>query len=502
MIYKTYISKMNSIIKGSDLNTSLNPISELVYGKNLTRILCYFDHAKIKKMMEDGTMPDKSKITHRLKITNAGSTDYLMMHHKETSSIDASLKRRASSFDLIFFLIPKTWDRGKGFEYNANALNEDYYDTKQRDRSRLVSMDGCNWYQARNGIYWDEEGIYSNRRLSEEYDKFSSELGSDIIFARQRFDIGVENIDLDITEIVNKFVSGELENNGIGIAFTPALERLGEDENASVSHVENYIGFFTPNTNTFFEPYVETQYHDYINDDRANFVLGKQNRLYLYCNIGGQLTDLDMIPTVTIRDDDGEIVYGAGGKPLEMIRAKQFSKGVYYIDVKISQWDREPDRMLYDTWSNLLYNGTVLEPVELDFTLKNVNMYFNVGNKIENNERFSPNVYGINDSERIKRGDVRKLNINARVQYTTRDSEIVNGIETRLYILDGTREIDVLPWEPVNKTFNENYTVIDTNILIPQRYYLDIKIKYGMEEIIHHDVLHFDIVDDINNRYA
>ena len=307
---------------------------------------------------------------------------------------------------------------------------------------------------------------------------------------------------MDITEIVNKFVSGELENNGIGIAFTPALERLGEDENASVSHVENYIGFFTPNTNTFFEPYVETQYHDYINDDRANFVLGKQNRLYLYCNIGGQLTDLDMIPTVTIRDDDGEIVNGAGGKPLEMIRAKQFSKGVYYIDVKISQWDREPDRMLYDTWSNLLYNGTVLEPVELDFTLKNVNMYFNVGNKIENNERFSPNVYGINDSERIKRGDVRKLNINARVQYTTRDSEIVNGIETRLYILDGTREIDVLPWEPVNKTFNENYTVIDTNILIPQRYYLDIKIKYGMEEIIHHDVLHFDIVDDINNRYA
>ena len=88
------------------------------------------------------------------------------------------------------------------------------------------------------------------------------------------------------------------------------------------------------------------------------------------------------------------------------------------------------------------------------------------------------------------------------MQYTTQDYELINGIETRLYVRDGTRELDVLPWEPVNKTFLENYTIIDTNILIPQRYYVDIKIKYGMEEIIHHDVLHFNIVDDINNRYA
>ena len=54
--------------------------------------------------MEDGTMPDKSKITHRLKITNAGSTDLSMIHHCEQSSIDASLKKRASSFDKKHFL--------------------------------------------------------------------------------------------------------------------------------------------------------------------------------------------------------------------------------------------------------------------------------------------------------------------------------------------------------------------------------------------------------------
>ena len=43
---------------------------------------------------------------------------------------------------------------------------------------------------------------------------------------------------------------------------------------------------------------------------------------------------------------------------------------------------------------------------------------------------------------------------------------------------------------------------LDTNILIPQRYFVDVRIKYGMNSIIHHDVLSFDIVDDLNNKYA
>ena len=492
---------MNSIIKDSEINTGINPVSELVFGKNTSRIILYFDHNKIKTLMEDGTFPDKSKITHRLKITNAGSLDFTMLHHTDTSSISGCMRKRASSYDLIFFLIPKTWDAGKGFDYSRNEFLEDFYDTKQEGwGNSLISTDGCNWYQRRNGLKWEEEGIYSNDTLTKEYENYSSASGSSIVFARQRFDVGNENIDLDITEIVNKFVSGELENNGIGIAFAPNLERLGEDENNVLSTLENYVGFFTPRTNTFFEPFVETKYDDFINDDRANFILNKDNKLYLYCNLGGNLVNLDELPIVSITDENGDIVTDADGNSLENITAKQYSKGIYYIDLKIS--GREADTMLYDTWDNIIYGGSKLDPVELDFTLKNANLFFNIGNKLEDNSRFTPNVSGINDAENIKRGDVRKLIINARVQYTTQDYQLINGIETRLYVMDGNRELDVLSWEPVNKTFLENYVIIDTNILIPQRYYLDVKIKYGMEEIIHHDVLHFDIVNDIGNRYA
>lgn len=503
MYYRTYISKMNSIIKDSELNTGINPISELIYGKNLTRVLCYFDHTKVKEMMENGTMPDKSKISHRLKITNAGSVDFSMLHHCETSSIDDSKKRRASSFDLIFFLIPKTWDAGKGFDYTRNALNEDYYDTRQRDRNRLVSTDGCNWYQRRNGLPWDEPGVYSNFTLSNEYDNFSSDKGSKIIFARQRFDIGGENIDVDITDIFNKFVSGELENNGIGIAFTPALERLGEDKNASVSTVENYVGFFTNKTNTFFEPFVETKYCDYINDDRGNFVIDKDNKLYLYCNIGGNLADLDENPTVTVTDGYENIVTDANGALLENIEAKHYSTGVYYIDLKISHNDREPDTMLYDAWSNIKYNGSELDPVELDVTLKNVNMFFNIGDRVENTERLIPSIAGINDNENIFRfNDIRKVKVILRENYSNNYVNTVTGIEYRVYVLDGEREITVIPYENVNKTFLEYYFILDTTILLPQKYYIDIRVNNGEETLTYKNLCHFNIVSSLDNKYS
>ena len=496
MIHKTYISKMNTIINGSELNTSLNPVASLIYGRNITRVLLYFDHTDIKRMMEDGTFPDKGKISHVLKITNAGSLDFTQLHCGEISSIDDSLKRRASSFDIIFFLIPKEWDAGKGFDYSNNFLNKDFYDTCQKDRNRLISTDGCNWYQARNGINWDEPGIYSNDKLSKEYDNFATVDGSPIIIGRQRFEIGGENINIDITEIVNKFVSGELENHGIGFAFTPALERLGEDETKSVSKVENYVGFFTNKTNLFFEPFLETIYDDYIDDDRSNFVLNKKNRLYLYVNIGGRPEDLDETPTCTIKNDSYEIILDN----LEVV--KQF-RGVYYVDVMFSSREVEPDIMFYDVWSNIKYDGVDLDDVELDFVTKRPSLYFNIDNTMHDEPDYTPLIAGINANEEIFRVDeVRKITVTAKPSFTQNVGVLLDEMYYRLYTMDGEREITVIPYEHVNMTFNENFFYLNCDMLIPQKYYLDIRFKYNGETKTFKDVLHFKIVNNLDNKYA
>lgn len=548
MVYKTYISKFNTIISGSKINTGLNPIAELVYGHDtvVSRILMYFDHNKVKELMNNGTMVDMSKMKHTLHITNAGSIDFTQLHQKETSSINFNTKMRATSFDIIFFLIPKPWDRGKGFDYSRNYFNYDFYSCKVIDATRLTSEDGCNWFQRMNGLPWDDgekdelddevrdkivnefllehdvesiedltkeeklelyalleeakepkyaPGIFTNDKLSKEYDKFSAGEES-IVIARQHFDVGNENLNIDITDIFNKFLDGELENYGIGMAFSPMLE-------ASESEYENYIGFLTDKTNTFFEPFVETRYEDVVSDDRSNFVLGKRNRLYLYCTIGDHLEDLSLNPTVTIRNGDGEIIRDSVGREMTWIMSKRQSKGIYYIDVKLSRSDFEPDTMLYDTWTNIQYQGTLLDDVELDFVVKQSANYFNIGNSISTTDiTFSPVISGIKEKEQIKRGDIRKLVIQAKPSYTNNTAQLLDTMDIRLYVKDGTREIDVIEWDTVNKAFLENYYMVDTNILIPQRYFVDIRIKYGMNSIIHHDVLSFDIVDDLNNKYA
>jgi hypothetical protein len=497
MVYKTYISKFNTIVSNSRINTGLNPISELVYGRDtiVSRALFYFDHTKVKHLMDTGIMVDKSKMKHTLHITNAGSIDMTQLHHCEISSINENKKVRAASFDIIFFLIPKPWDRGKGFNYTKSHFNVGYYSPHPIDPKRLVSVDGSNWFQRQTCLLWDEEGVYSNDTLSKELDKWAA--GEDsIVIGRQHFDYGNECINLDITDTFNKFLDGELENYGIGMAFSPLFE-------VTDRKYENYVGWLTDKTNTFFEPFVETRYDDIVSDDRSNFVLNKRNKLYLYCTIGDHLQDLDKLPLVTITNGDDEIIRNEGGRLMKEIEAKRFAKGIYYIDILLSKNNFEADTMLYDTWDGLVYQGVELDAVELDFTLKNTPNYFNIGNSLEaDNITYKPVINGIKENEQIKRGDVRKLTIDGQPSFTYNTYELLDSMDIRLYVKDGTREIDVIEWDRVNKAFTHNFYVIDTNILIPSRYYVDVRIRYGMNSIVHHDVLTFDIVDDLNNRYA
>ena len=208
----------------------------------------------------------------------------------------------------------------------------------------------------------------------------------------------------------------------------------------------------------------------------------------MYCNINGKLENLDEMPTCYIQEKEYEV--------------KQFSKGIYYIELNVSRSDFKPNTMLFDVWGNIVYQGVKYDDIELDFVLKSNSIFFNVGSSIENNNKLVPTVYGIKENEKIQRGDVRKLVIKPIVEYGKNVSELVDNMEIRLYIKDGNRELDIISFDKVNKTFNENFYQIDTNMLIPNRYYIDIKFKYNLEMITHHNVLSFEITDNLNNKYA
>lgn len=498
MRYRTYLDKFCTIVKGSNLNTGINQIAQLVYGVSTSRLLIHFDINKIEEFIADKTFANISKLHHILHITNAGSLDFSQMNMISPSDINGGSKKRASSFDLIFFKVPVLWDNGKGYDYSYNAFNNGYKtfnDISSHNPSTVVSTDGCTWYQPRNGYSWDDNGIYSNDFLSKEYDKFSSDEGSDVIFARQHFDIGNENISIDVTDLVNQYLSGET-NYGIGIAFSPELENLNKNVSnyAQEKKLENYIGFLTDKTNSFFEPFLETIYDEHVDDDRGSFYLNKVNRLYLYCSIGDSLENLDVMPTCSIQDSNEEEI-------LSGLEVNQCSKGIYYVDVQPNALLKS-NLMYYDIWSNIVYNSVQLDDVELNFVPKSSNKYFSIGNSIKETPQFVPSVFGINNNESILRGDIRKIGVIAKTKYSSNSFQIINNIEARLYVMDGEREVDILPFEKLNKTIDESYFIIDTEMLIPQKYYIDVKISYGMESIISHNIVSFSIVDSLNNKYA
>lgn len=471
---RTYISKANTLVKESYVNLSLNPIMELNYGLMNTRGIIYFDHTKVKKMVDDKVYPDISKFKHILHMTNTASVNDDFINCASMDSEYNKEKERAISFDLIFFLIPNEWDGGRGYDFV-----KDLYNTKDRG----ISVDGSSWYRYKNYSLWDEEGIYTTDHLSHELDNFTSINGnqSQIIIGYQHFDKGNEPIELDITETFNKFITGELCNYGIGIAFSPIYEEISLNKS-------QYVGFFTQHTNSYFEPYIETIYSDHIQDNRLDFCLNKPNRLYFYANINGNPVNLDEMPVAEIDGIQYEV--------------KQTTKGAYYIEVEFDSDNYEEDTMFYDVWKNIKYKGKHLKDVELSFVVKPAENYYNFGLPQEIQNNFVPSLYGIDHLEKIRRGDIRKVNVECRIPYTSNQtSNAAKTIEYRLYTKDGSREIDVINYAPLEIAYNTNYFLIDTNNLIPSRYYIDIKIIYGMEEIYHRDKLEFDIVNDVTQVY-
>ena len=189
-----------------------------------------------------------------------------------------------------------------------------------------------------------------------------------------------------VPKTFNKFITGELCNYAIGIAFSPQYENKNTD-------LSQYVGFFTSHTNSFFEPYVETTYDETIEDDRADFYLDKPNKLYFYSIVGGKFSNLDEFPTCTVDNVPYDV--------------KQATKGVYYIDIDLSSSEYEDNTMLYDIWGNIKYNGKTFPDAELEFVTKLPTNYYQFGIPSPKQEtEVIPTLYGIKYKETIKRGDM------------------------------------------------------------------------------------------------
>jgi hypothetical protein len=471
MVLRTYFDRNNTLVYNNNTNTGKNPVAELFYGGNwlsenplFTRYIFQFNTERIEEFRDKGMYPDLSKLTHTLRMTNTSTFDESLLS-KET----ADGKDRTTSFNLNLFAVNQDWDEGVGYDFSGQK----YFSSSD---ASVYSEGASNWIEATNGVNWvDGSGTYTGST-------------SGVTLQTQHFEDGNENLEIDITDIVNGYLTGAT-NHGLGLAF---------DDGNEVSIEDNlkYVGFFTRHTQTFYEPYVETRYADTIIDDRGNFYLDKNNKLYLYVNIGGVPTDVDTMTgmTVTINDNGGDLFSSFTSNQITHV-----TQGVYSIDLLV------PTTIIgctiyEDVWSGVVIDGLTRPDIELEFELKDSAEYYNIGSDASTPKTYTFNVSGVKDGEKINRGDIRKVRVMARVPYSVNQQEVLDTLEYRLYIKEGKAEYTVIDYAPVELAFNYNYFLLDTASLVPQRYYLDVKATSNYEVNTTKNIISFDITSQVDKR--
>jgi hypothetical protein len=466
MVIRTFFDKNNTIVKNNNINTARNPVTELFYGgidvdNSYSRFLFHFDETRLIDLYTGGTITDLTKLTHTLKFTNTTSFDMDLVNGV------MGTKDRTSSFDLIAFKVNQLWDEGVGYDYETCGVLVGDCAT-----SNMPS----NWIYPQTGLNWSGgSGIYSGSP-------------SGITVSTQHFDIGNENLEMDITDYVNGVLTGNT-NHGLGIAYARPYELTS-------TRSLQYVGFFTRHTQTFYEPYIETIYNNHILDDRNNFFLDKPNKLYLYVNLGGNPTNLDTLPSVDILDEQG-----ATYSSYTSSQVNHITKGVYSIDITVPTTSSNTGGYLFnDVWSNILINGVSRPDITLSFELRDSLEYYNIGDNDSLPKKVAVSISGIRNQERIKRGDIKKVIVSARIPYTVEQAQKIGGLKYRLYVLEGKNELTVTDFQPIEIASNYNYFLLDTLSLIPNTYYLDVLVESNLEVTTLKDVISFDIVSQSNAR--
>ena len=495
-ILRSYIDKNNTITSNSFVNTARNPVVELNFGASdyivpnygYTRYIFNLDLELLRQDIQSGIISTgcTSAMTHTLQMTNTSSFDNELLN-----TFMSNERRRATSFDLILFRIPKTsgstgnpqyWDEGVGYDYNDFNLSKNsamggstpltYVD------SRAFSTRPSNWYQTTTIDDWSQPGIYNNKNEGlVNYDDLT-------IVATQHFELGNEDINMNMTSEIQGILNGSITGvTGWGLAYLPQIENIsGLTDSYSVA-------FFSKNTQTFYQPFLLTNYDDLIKDDRNLFLKNQVNKLYLYVYQNGDLVNLDSDPFVRIEDSNGVALSG-----MSSLSTCLRTKGVYEVIVPNGFSGATPC-MYYDIWSGLTINGQCIPNIQNQFILQQYSAGIQIGTMSQDPKKFGFSFYGILQNEQILNSDIRKVGVTIKKAYTGQVPLENISAFYRVYVKEGTTEVQVQDWTPINRTPNEYYFIFDMRDKIPNQYYVDIQVNTSGEKDTYKKQLTFNIVN-------
>lgn len=444
--FRTYFSKSNTILYESHLNTAKNPVTEIVYGGELansvTRYIFDLDYQPLLDRINEGYIIKENIKSHKLCLTN---TIYYLPRYIGKRTHNRNVER-ASSFDLELFNILEDWDEGTGYDLYL----------KGEIPLKNLNLKPSNWFMRKNGEEWNTPGIYISGTTE-------TITGHTETIDVQHFDNGHENLIIDVTDFINDVLFNNKKSNGLGLKYVDEIEE-------QKTRLLQSVGFHTKYTHTFFHPYIETEIDDRIFDDRYHFYMDKDNNLCFQLN-----PNLNVIPQeVKIYNHLGELY-----KTIPDDEIKKLSHNIFGVDINVSTTE-SPDSVIFvDEWEFLIDNK--VQKYKDKFYLMSPEQYHSKydGVNLTNYHFF---FFGINQGEKIKRGEFRKVNLTIKELYASDGGEKMVDIEYRLYtILDGKNEIEIIPFTPTNRCRASYEFYIDTLWLIPNDYYIDVRVKNRFE---------------------
>jgi hypothetical protein len=500
-IYRSYFSRNNTLLSNLYTNTARNPVVELNFGSSdlvvpnfgFTRFIFDLDLDGLRQMIAEKYISTgcTTAITHTLLMTNTSSFSDDLINTNMSNG-----RKRATSFDLILFRIPKfsgatgtpqLWDEGVGYDYNDFGTTQNGISGSQtaieQYNNKNFSLRPSNWYQTTTVANWSQPGIYDNRNSLTGLTGLN--YSALTIIDEQHFELGNEDIQFDMTDEITGLLNGTITGvTGYGIAYKPDIENI-------TGLTESYsVGFFGKYTQTFYQPYLLTDYNDLIQDDRNVFLKNQTNKLYLYVYQNGDFVNLDNLPGVNIEDQNGDIVTGGSG-----LTTCQVTRGVYEVTVPNIFVNQAAPCLFYDVWTGLTINGQSLPNVTNQFVLQAYSAGIQIGSLSKEPSKYGFSFYGILQNEKILNTEVRKVGVVVKKEWSSQ--QLLENIDVfyRVYVTEGTTEVQVQDWTAVNRTPNEYYFMFDMRDKIPNEYYVDIKVNTSGEKDIYKDTLRFQIVN-------
>lgn len=224
----------------------------------MSRILAEFPIEQIREDRQNELIPASGSIQFILKLSNAPHPNTL-----------------PKNFRLYVNPLSRSWVEGSGIDM------ENYRDSGP-----------VNWLSASKTESWTKEGgdFYEDQEFY------------------QTFVDGTEDLEVDITDVVEQWISGTLDNNGVIVRVSSSYEEFPFTDDPGEESVYTKK-FFARGSEYFYKkPWLEARWDSTVKDDRGRFYLYNPfvpielnyNTLYIHNKFRGDLYDLPTVGTGSI----------------------------------------------------------------------------------------------------------------------------------------------------------------------------------------------------------